>query len=122
MSTTPQAIFRQAPSREVAIEILRKRDRMMRLDTELTYWAEHRAEPGDFDYEDARHNSTAQQAVDRLDHECTRDDLDYQGHYGAPGIGWHGVCRVCKRDWSVIGDSLHDPSEQAHVQGPEDVI
>lgn len=47
--------------------------------------------------------------------------LVYRGHYGAPGIGWHGECSVCGGDFAVVGSAVHDPADGAHVLEPEDV-
>lgn len=48
--------------------------------------------------------------------------LDYQGRYGAPGTGWHGVCPVDNRDWAVVGDTAHRPEDGAHILTAADVI
>ena len=67
--------------------------------------------------------STTQHPTDAAapPHVCERDTVDYIAHYGAPGIGWHGVCRVCSREWAVVGGTLHDPAAGAHELSPEDV-
>lgn len=48
--------------------------------------------------------------------------LVYQGHYGAPGIGWAAVCSQCGADFSVVGDTAYDPATHTHELRPEDVI
>jgi hypothetical protein len=56
------------------------------------------------------------------EYTCHREDVALIASYAAPGIGWHGRCHICGRDWFVIGASLHDPAEMADIAGPEDVI
>jgi hypothetical protein len=55
---------------------------------------------------------------------CSEDDstLEYVAHYAAPGIGYSARCTICLASFSVVGGSVYNPNEMAHVLGPEDVI
>jgi hypothetical protein len=48
--------------------------------------------------------------------------LEYIAHYAAPGIGWHGKCKACGKDFAVVGTSAYDPTEMAHLMNPEDTV
>lgn len=48
-------------------------------------------------------------------HVCVPEDLIYDGHYAAPGIGIAMHCGICSKAWSKIGDQYHEAESMAHI-------
>lgn len=55
-------------------------------------------------------------------HVCTtdREHLDFEGHYGAPGVGSAWSCKECGKGWSLVGGAFYDPAEMVHLMTEED--
>jgi hypothetical protein len=48
--------------------------------------------------------------------------LKYVASYGAPGIGSAYKCIECQQEFAVVGRTVYDPAEGAHIMSPEDCI
>lgn len=63
----------------------------------------------------------AKRLADHAQTGCDKDQMIFEGTYGAPGIGQAWRCGYCNKPWSNIGGTFIAEEEGAHLLTIEDV-